>query len=575
MPGDLLRRIGRPDAISWVTVAFLYLSSLLFSLLGSGVQLQSETTGPLVLASLATSTAVVLWLGTARWLIFGIRLPKTPRPGLVLCAFALALVIRAGMFDALLLQFGLSDGSRFAYRLLASLPGTGGGLVLVAIVVSLARDYGRLLERLDRAQRTFGELARAQASLIASERQRVTELARRDLDERLRDLSEETTPEALERVRTAIENVVRPLSHRLNEPAASEVTMPEAASVPVGWRPVLGGLFARRSIRPLSYTVWFTLAGLLYAPELWGLELGLRFVLLLAIVTFVCCSIDSWLWDRLLADRNWWIRAGSFSAFALTGGAILGISSAWLSPIFAALVVENTLMLMAGCLVASWVFAALNSLRHNTALIEARCEEIERQLHRDRVRLNARLRAEMRALSRILHGPVQDALSAAAFRIRAALENGQPSSALLAEVQASIRAELERMPTAEREAAGAVEVLSQLAELWEGVATVDWNLSDEAEAALARYTVTRSSFNELARETCSNAIRHGEAHRVTITAELHDDELELRVHNLGAPIDAKATPGLGTELLNELALSWRRRPTSDGTALSARLPLVG
>lgn len=574
MIGDLRRRLGSPDAISWVSLVFVYLGSLLFSLLGSGVPLQRETLWWLVLASLIASTIVAAWLSLARWLIFGVRPVSDPRAGRVLLAFAVALVIRASVFDTLLLWFGLSDESIFGYRLLASLPSTGGGLVLIAIVMSLAREYGRALERLDRAQRSFNELSHTQAPLIASERQRVIELARVGLDERLRDLSVETTPEALERVRTAIEDVVRPLSHRLNQAAASDVTVQEAILVPVGWRPVLGGLFARRSIRPLSYTAWFTVAGLLFAPGLWGMEIGLRFVLLLAAVSLLSCIVYSWLWDRLLANRTWAVRAVSFSALALGGGVVLGTSSTWLSPVFANQAVAHTAMLMAVCLVTSWVFASFNSLRHNTVLIRIRLDDTERQLHHERVRMNALLRAEMRALARTLHGPVQDALSAAAFRIRAALEDGRPSPELLSSVQDSIHTAVDQMPSTRREAADAREVLNQLSELWEGLAVVEWSLSEEAAASLDRYTVTRSSFNELARESCSNAIRHGNAERVTITGESHNGALELTVRNLGTPIPITVTPGLGTSLLNELALSWQRQPTADGTLLVARLPLI-
>src|SRR5690606_14569940 len=109
--------------------------------------------------------------------------------------------------------------------------------------------------------------------------------------------------------------------------------------------------------------------------------------------------------------------------------------------------------------------------------------------------LNTVLHAEMRALARTLHGPVQDALSAAAFRIKAALENEQPSRALLEEVQASIRTSLEQLPASEREAMDSAAMLTQLVEFWDGIATILCTVSDDAHDALAHYTTSRSSFN--------------------------------------------------------------------------------
>ncbi|MBN9612809.1 MAG: hypothetical protein J0H64_05015, partial [Actinobacteria bacterium] len=500
--------------------------------------------------------------------------PSASHPAQVLLAFAVALVIRAWLFDTLLLAFGVTEHPRVAYRLISSLPSTGAGLLMLAVAVSLARDYGRSLERIERAQRSFGNLSQGHGALIARERQRVIELARVGLDERLRDLGGEATPEALERVRTAIEDVVQPLSHSLNEGDASEIDGPEIAGPPAAWGTVLRGIFTSNPIRPLWYTAWFIPAGLLFSVGLWGPTIGIRFTGVLAVTTATVCTIGYWLWPRLFASRSWSAKAWAFSAIALSAGLLLGLSTAWISPRLAESTLGRTAILMAISFIAGWVFAALVSLQRARRIVDQQVVEAEEQLHHARVRLNAQLRAEMRALARTLHGPVQDALSVAAFRIRAALDSGDPSPRLITEVQASIRETIAQIPAAEREAAEAEEVLSQLALLWDGVTNIDWRLSRAASEALARHTATRSSFNEIVRETCSNAIRHGEAPSVSITGELIGDELELTVRNVGAPVAADARTGLGTRLLEELTLSWRREPTPEGTLLTARLPLV-
>lgn len=574
MRRELLARLGSRDAVSWVTVAFIYPSSLLFSLFGSGVALTDESVWRITLASLVTSTVMLACLGAARFLIFRGEPADASHPELLLAAFAGALMVRAGVFDLLLLAFDLSDSSWFWYRFAASLPSTGAGLVIVALIVSLARDYNRAVERLDRTQRSFAELEGAHQALIEQERQRVIDLARVGLDERLRDLDSVASPAALASVRTAIEDVVRPLSHLLNEPSATEVSLPEAATVPVGWRNVFRGLFTRRSIMPGWYTLWFTFAGLLYAPALWGPEVGFRFVALLALMTYLACSLAAVVWNRWIAHRSWRVRACSFSVISLAVGAGYGLLSALLSTRIADNLVSHTLSLMASALLAGWVFAALVSLEYNVRLLRQNIAEAEETLHRERVLLSTSLRAEMRALARFLHGPVQDALSVAGFRIRAALDEGHASPELLAELHSSITQTIEALPAAEREATDAAEALEQLARLWEGVAQITWSLSDRAERALAERTVTRSSFNELVREATSNAIRHGQATELTIFADVLDDELVMRVRNTGMPIASEHTPGMGSKLLDELAFSWRRRATRDGTLLVAMLPLV-
>lgn len=572
---DLWRRIGTPDAISWVTVAVFYPMTLVFSLYGSKVPVE-DGVGLLVLASLIASTCTVAWLGLARLLVFGFRPPQPPpvRTIPVLLSFAVALLVRAVVMDRSLMLFGLSDSPHLGYRLISSIPGTGCGLLVLAILVSVGREYRRNLGRLDLLQREFEELEASLPELVETERSRVIELARVGLDERLRDLSREAPPAALERVRTAIEEVVRPLSRQLGEIRVPALSAVEPDTPSYGWGAVARGVFESNPVRPLTYTLWLGGAALLTAPMLWGPVKGLQHAALVTALTLLLCSLAALVWKRWAAGLSRGYQAAVYSAMALVCGAVVGCSSALLLHSTASRAVVLIPMLTAVAVLAGWMFAALFSLLDRCAELRVRLRLVESALHRERVRLNALIRAETRALARTLHGPVQDALSVAGFRIRAALDSSAPSEQLLTEVQLSVESALARMPDADREASDAPDVLAQLVELWEGVADVEWTLSPEAQAVLSAHTVTRSSFNELVREACSNAVSHGEAERVEISGRTVDDELELAVFNTGRPVAEDAAPGFGTGLLDELALWWRRRPLGDGTELVVRLPLV-
>lgn len=578
--GDLWRRIGTRDAITWVTVAVYYPLALGATLFGSGAP-RGTHVGLLLLASALASTAALAWLGLARLLIFELparreaRIARADpvsqggqekdraepsRPVLVLCSFAGAVVIRSAATGWLLVAFGLLQQPHFVYRLVASIPSTGVGLAGVAVIVSLARDYSRSLAELRRTQREFGELARSHMRLIEAERTRVIEFAREDLKDRLRGLSRSAAPEALVRVRAAIEELVRPLSRRLNEadPATLAIPMPEIASP--GWRAMLRALFSENPLRPISFTVWMTVSSLFAAPMLWGPAEGAVFTIMTAISTLAWSAIGAWGWRRLVRTLHWGWQSLYFSVVALCSGLTVGFASESLSPRIAEHGPAFPWILAALSLLGGWLLATLFALlRQNGALTERR-RETERHLHRERVRLHSLYRAEMRSLARVLHGPVQDALSVAGFRIRAAIDAEEPPVAfaeLLAEVERSVDAAAARIETVDRQAADSESVLHQIAELWDGLATVRWRLSDAAREALAAHTATRLGFNELVREACANAIRHGEA-----------TEIEIFAH------EVEISPGLGTRLLEELTLAWRREPGADGTVLTARLLLV-
>jgi hypothetical protein len=570
---DLFRRLGGPDAFSWITVALVYPSTLLFTLFGSGVTIEGDALPQLVLASVLSNTCMLVTLFFAHRCVRLSRVPEGLRPWLMLAAIVGSLAVRAFVMDQLILAFDLRNEPWFWYRFSASLPSTGGSITVVAIVVSLARDYRRKSEDLRRTLGLYERLAGTHEALIHEERNRVIVLARTSLNERLRDLGGEASPESLERVRRTIEDVVRPLSHRLNDRSSAELTLPPLAIEPVSMRTVVSDLFGKNSIRPFWFTLWATLTGLLYAPQLWGIELGLRFVVHITVVTFVSTLLIRMLWERVFVSRSWKVRATTFTMACVIVGGLYGYGSRAFTPLFQERILLHTVTLLCAALVAGWLFASLASLISNLATLDQHLELAETALHREQVTLNGRLHAEMRALGRFLHGPVQDALSVAAFRIRAAIDADETSTELVDELRTSILEAMEDMPAAERSPAATTEVLTQLAELWHGFTEITWSLSGEAEAALTEHSVTRASFNELIRETCSNAIRHGEASQVFITAKVCEGELELRVENPGVPIEHDASPGLGARLFDELALSWRFDVVTDRTQLVARLPL--
>ncbi|MFT4232427.1 MAG: hypothetical protein QM606_06595, partial [Leucobacter sp.] len=352
------------------------------------------------------------------------------------------------------------------------------------------------------------------------------------------------------------------------------LAFPEAVASPAGWNDVLEGLFTRGSLKPLGYTLLYGLAAICYAPALWGADFGIRFVLLQLVVTYATVLLTRRLWDSGIARLDWRWRASVFSAISFCAAAGVVLLTMLFSPLFSQRLAVHICFLGAIGVAAGWIYSACFSLRSSLRQLDAQIVEAENALHEERVRLHTLVRAETRAIARFLHGPVQDALSAAAFRVRAALASEEPAPNLMSEVQGSIRASIDRLPSVSPGVADASEVLTQIAELWRGVAEVTWTFDEGVSEGLANDRATRSSFNELVREACSNAVRHGNATRIEVRAEAEARAILLTVRNTGEPVKAHAGSGLGSRLFEELTLSWRRSATSDGTVVEARLPLI-
>ena len=72
----------------------------------------------------------------------------------------------------------------------------------------------------------------------------------------------------------------------------------------------------------------------------------------------------------------------------------------------------------------------------------------------------------------------------------------------------------------------------------------------------------------LMRQSISNAIKHGGATEIEVSAILKKGLIHLQVLNNGkTPTKREASTGYGTQILNELALAWALDFTVDGKVL--------
>jgi signal transduction histidine kinase len=181
-------------------------------------------------------------------------------------------------------------------------------------------------------------------------------------------------------------------------------------------------------------------------------------------------------------------------------------------------------------------------------------EEVNRELEL----LNAQAKQELwinrRRIATVLHGPVQAALYASAMRLS---QTKRPSKKLLQEVNRDLGEALEALRFKQTEVTSIRSVVREIIDVWSGVCEIYFNLPK------AIYDITKNSpnlaesFVEIIREATSNAIKHGGATEIEVNARLADGVIRLEVLNNGKPPTKKeASTGYGTQILNELALSW-------------------
>ena len=571
---DFWNRVGGSDSISWPSLAVTFVIVLVVNLIGSGASVESGPWG-LIAASAVGALAMFVFLLFAKFTILA-RTKFKPQPVVTVLVILVALLIRAIVFDGMLLAWQLEAEPRVAYRFFASISTIGVTMVMLAYIVSLAREFSRNSERLRETNATLRATKKSVDAKIRTKREDVVGSVRAELEARLKALTGTSAKQALNRIRETIEEVVRPVSYEL----AKQVTDLSPADLKpesdrVIWRAVFADSTSNQPFRPGVFSFWAGFATLCFAPLQWGFEIGVTLAFVASLVPFAALSAFATLWSRVLTNSGTLVRSLAFTAMLFTTG-LLGSFAVTRVSGMETYVQQVLFPLAALWVLLGWGIALVPSLQTETARVLQSLNKSSEQLREELVRLNTAYRLQQQAIARALHGPIQDALSVASFKLSAAIQNKTATDQLVAELNAKISSTIVLLDLDNEELPALEESLADLSEFWDGVAKIRWRLSPAAKKVVAEHPVTSATAIELIREACSNAVRHGRAAQIRVSVEVSKDQsrLLINVSNDGALVTLTTQPGLGTKLMNELALSWSLTSENGSTVLEAATPII-
>ncbi len=187
-------------------------------------------------------------------------------------------------------------------------------------------------------------------------------------------------------------------------------------------------------------------------------------------------------------------------------------------------------------------------------------------------------------ISRVLHGPIQGRLAAAAMAIRVHLDQREAGA------HPSTEALTHRVTTLLDEAAEDLqsltdsgvptpldiqEALLELGRRWDGFLHATINVMPEADAFLAHRPEWTARVNQCAEEAFTNSSRHGAARHATVTLSIDGSTfLSLEVLDDGQGPDEDVVTGFGLGTVTTSGGTWSlSRRDSGGAALTVRWPL--
>lgn len=509
----------------------------------------------------------------------GKRLAKnlaSPRSKAVYLLFLLAVVgvVRGLVVYEVGLLLNLIPASELIYRAISAplfvLTAYALSNALIASFLNYRAEARRLALELQKLNESRSAYESDLQFVNQQQRNRVRELLSAPMWELQKKLETADNPsklqDALLTMKSIITDVVRPLSHELSATVSEPADRPGASNLDavsrIRW-PKKIKLSETQPAWPFFGVV--LVLGLNSQIALTSINQGLQIVS----IALLPVALLFWLEKRLFRDAELraWTAISISSAFGLLGSAIGGGLVTWLelptSEIFwwqaiSLILVIKTTNLVYGIFLAGWR-QSLEQLA-----------EVNGQQRTINSRLRQQLWLGQKALAMELHGSVQATLQALALRLARMQDVNLVE---ISQVLEQVRKALSRIENQEYLAGQEFSsLLTELRELWEGTANIEWSISNDAQSTLDRDPgLARCAF-EVIRESVTNAVKHGSASEISIRIELAEYSLRLAISNNGSISEVRAV-SLGSELMDQLCLSSNLRQEDNSVVLEAELAL--
>ena len=194
-------------------------------------------------------------------------------------------------------------------------------------------------------------------------------------------------------------------------------------------------------------------------------------------------------------------------------------------------------------------------------------DRIEREL----AVVNQQIWVERRQWALRIHGTVQASLTAALVRLSKTGKMGKDDLKLVREHISSARKGLVASSTP----FDLKKALSRVKKTWKGIVEVKIKLSSDGAKKLLADQWAGVCANEIIKESVSNAMKHGKATNVKIRFEIAEPGfIRIVAEDNGRGLPNQFKPGLGSQLLDEIAFPWSLTKIPGGSRLVARIPVT-
>ena len=507
---------------------------------------------------------------------FAYRTRPSLQPFILLVLIMIAAATRGAALGFALKHFAASQTYPIFNRAISSLSNMTLQIVLTSIVFASVQTHNARKIRLISENDHLAMLTAAANGSISILDDKAAEPIRVELLSVVDALPSDNAQVTLEVLKATIDEVVRPLSHALDQEPQWQPPAILKSQIRFNWREALSEAAVPENLSPL-WILYGLIAGLL--PNLTyeiGLSSALFFVLHTCFFGFSLLFLVKLLGTAVIAltrVQSTKFKRGLFFAALIFCGLALGqYARVFISSEHSR--IRFLLLAPVATLIVGTLVAILNS-------VFARVDAVERELKRSAESLTWTLaktreikRHAERTMANILHGKVQAAFAAAFLRIEIELQAGRDTDSAISEVKRNLVDFLEKLDFGYAIPEELSVTVSRIRTTWLGVTEISFDIDPQLERIINLDIFCLTTINDILPELCFNSINHGKAQEIKISIireELRVIDVVVTDNGASELIDLRV--GMGTRLLDECAMRWTRQRIKGQTVVQFSLPI--
>lgn len=591
-----LRRLSDPAWIGWPyfwATLIAWVVSAYPAVFRSDLRLTGEIVGIWLVIVVAGQLSIFAVLVLAKRLWLPLRFSRSHPVVAVLSIVAAGTVGLVAARTVASWFFGERDGIvvglEYVPFVLLVMTVTGSAIVTVV-------DYRREVVKLLTHRASLEESISQAQQRLQQDREEIFRGAESIIDMAIASL-EGSRSEAVTVLRTASEGVFRPLSHDLVRSGPVFIPSPMKPPQPRG-KEIYANLMAKSFIAPrlmaflflflfwrLSITEYEPPSRTLEGPQAAGLtvtvdlsSLVLSFGQLATVffATLVVSVLVDWI-VRLVIPRvllKYRPIIHVFSVMGVVVGSqvlIVGFVGLLGGPTGAIQSLTASLLFFVSAALVTSALGVTRAIEVVHRDVTAQLEKVSTQLKWSLRRLHQEIWHQRRELGVLIHGRFRTALISSAMQLSTRGEE------VTDEDIEEIRRRLERVKDQSYPSlvhSDIATALGEVSSLWRETCVIDVEVNDETHERMSRDVVAATITLNIVDEAIANAMRHADPRTILVSISSTSDSAVIVVKNDGAPPRKDSSPGLGSALLDEVALEWNLSSTPEGTTFQARIPLT-